>query len=127
VADSLLRALSTNDTVTLRRLSLDSTVVGGVGMRGAQEVLSLRSMRSDMARGLPSFVERGFNPTTLVNGWIAIVWMPYDLYRDGQWSHCGIDTFTLMKVNGAWRAGSLLYTIEQPPACAKHPLGPPTP
>jgi hypothetical protein len=125
VADTLLRALSTNDTATLRRLSLDSTLVGGVGMRGAQEVLSLRSMRNDIARGLPSFVERGFHPTALVSGWIAVVWMPYDLYRGGQWSHCGIDTFTLMKVNGAWRAGALLYTIEQPPACAKHPDGPP--
>jgi hypothetical protein len=82
-------------------------------------------MRNDIARGLPSFVERGFHPTALVSGWIAVVWMPYDLYRGGQWSHCGIDTFTLMKVTGAWRAGALLYTIEQPPACAKHPDGPP--
>jgi hypothetical protein len=125
VADSLLRALSTNDTAALRRLSLDSALVGGVGTRGTQEVLSLRSMRGDIARGLPAFVERGFNPTALVSGWIAVVWMPYDLYRSGAWSHCGVDTFTLLKVGGAWRLASLLFTIEQPPACAKHPAGPP--
>jgi len=125
VADSALHALSTGDTATLRRLSLDSTVVGGVGMHSGQEVLSLRSMRSDLARGFPNFVERGFNPTARVSEWIALVWMPYDLYRAGAWSHCGVDTFTLMKVKGAWKIASLLYTIEQPPACSKHPSGPP--
>ncbi len=125
VADSVLHALSTGDTATLRRLSLDSTNVGGVGTRSGQEVFSLRSMRFDLARGFPNFIERGFNPSARVNDWIAQVWMPYDLYREGTWSHCGIDTFTLLKVKGAWRVASLLYTIEQPPACQKHPAGPP--
>ena len=127
VADSALRALSTGDTATLRQLSLDSTVVGGVGMRSGQEVLSLRSMRADLARGFSNFVERGFDPTARVGEWIALVWMPYDLYRAGAWSHCGVDTFTLLKVKGAWKVASLLYTIEQPPACRTHPSGPPPP
>lgn len=125
VADSILHALSTADTATLRRLSLDSTVVGGAGQRNGAEVMSLRSMRFDLARGFGKFVERGFNATVQMNDWIALVWMPYDLYREGQWSHCGVDTFTLIKVKGAWRAAALIYTIEQPPACGKHPDGPP--
>jgi hypothetical protein len=125
VADSVLHALSTGDTATLRRLSLDSAAIGGVGTRNGQEVLSLRSMRFDLARGFPKFIERGFNPTARVDDWIAQVWMPYDLYIEGKWSHCGVDTFTLMRVKGAWRVASLLYTIEQPPACTKHPSGPP--
>jgi hypothetical protein len=51
--------------------------------------------------------------------------MPYDLYRGDAWSHCGVDTFTLMKSEGHWRVAALIYTIEQPPACRKHPAGPP--
>lgn len=125
VADTVLRALSTNDTATLRRLSLDSTIVGGVGLRNGAEVETLRSMRTDITRGLPSFVERGFTPVAQVGAWVATVWMPYDLYRSGTWSHCGVDVFTLVRRNGSWRVASLLYSIEQPPACAKHPDGPP--
>jgi hypothetical protein len=56
---------------------------------------------------------------------VAQVWMPYDLYVGNQWSHCGVDTFTLMKREGRWRVAALIYTIEQPPACRKHPAGPP--
>ncbi len=56
---------------------------------------------------------------------VAQVWMPYDLYLGDKWSHCGVDTFTLMKSEGRWRVAALVYTIEQPPACRPHPAGPP--
>ena len=56
---------------------------------------------------------------------VAQVWMPYDLYIGTAWSHCGVDTFTLMKREGRWRVAALVYTIEQPPACSRHPMGPP--
>ncbi len=126
VADSLLRALSTGDTATLARLVLDSALVGGVGVRDGTARTSLRSWFGDIRRGGPvSFVERGFDATARIQGLLATVWMPYDLYRNGVWSHCGVDTFTLLKVGGAWRAAALLYTIEQPPACRAHPDGPP--
>ncbi|MDZ4862334.1 MAG: hypothetical protein SGJ01_02725 [Gemmatimonadota bacterium] len=41
------------------------------------------------------------------------------------WSHCGVDVFTLMKSEGRWRVAALVYTVEQPPVCRKHPAGPP--
>jgi hypothetical protein len=48
------------------------------------------------------------------------------VYIGDKWSHCGVDTFTMMKSQGRWRVAALIYTIEQPPACRKHPAGPPT-
>ena len=43
VADSVLAALSSGDSATLARLTLDSAVVGGVGLRDGVERLSLRT------------------------------------------------------------------------------------
>jgi hypothetical protein len=37
-----------------------------------------------------------------------------------------VDVVTLLETQGRWRVASLLFTIEQPPACQKHPAGPPT-
>ena len=71
--------------------------------------------------------ERGFAPTLLVSGPLAVVWMPYDRYIDGAWSHCGVDAFTMYKVAGRWQIATLAWSVEQPPACAKHPAGAPQP
>lgn len=126
VADSVLAALSSGDSATLTRLTLDSAVVGGAGMRGKTESLSLRTWRLYINRTGPSdFTERGFDATARVQDRVAQVWMPYDLYLGDKWSHCGVDVFTLMKREGRWRVAALIYTIEQPPACRKHPAGPP--
>lgn len=128
VADSLLAALSRNDMAALARLVTDSATVGSSAMRGGTERLSIRSWASDMARTFPQRItERGFDATAHVQDRVAHVWMPYDLYLDGRWSHCGVDAFTLVKTNEQWKVAALLYTVEQPPACRKHPAGPPAP
>jgi hypothetical protein len=125
-ADSVLAALSNGDNATLARLTLDSAVVGGAGMRDGVERLSLRTWGLYINRTGPStFTERGFDATARVQDRVAQVWMPYDLYLGDKWSHCGVDTFTLIKYEGRWRVAALIYTIEQPPACRKHPAGPP--
>ena len=125
VADSLLMALSKGDTAMLRSLLLDSAVVGAAGLRNGVERVSLRTWGLYFSRTGPSFTERGFDATARVQDRVAMVWMPYDLYLDGKWSHCGVDVFTLMKQDGRWRVASVIYTVEQPPACRKHPEGPP--
>ena len=79
--------------------------------------------RLDALDGLET--RRGFGATARVQDRVAQVWMPYDLYIANVWSHCGVDTFTLMKSEGRWRVAALIYTIEQPPACNRHPAGPP--
>jgi hypothetical protein len=57
---------------------------------------------------------------------LATVWLPYDLYVDGAWSHCGVDVFSLLRVDDEWKILTMGWTVEQPPACDGHPDGPPT-
>jgi len=127
VADSVLVALSSGDQATLKRLILDSAIVGGAAVRNGVERLSVGSWARYTSRTGPSeFTERGFGATARVQDRVAQVWVPYDLYVGKSWSHCGVDAFTLLESDGRWRVASLIYTIEQPPACQKHPAGPPT-
>ena len=88
-----------------------------------------RSTVEEMAAGIADppqrFVERMWDPEVRIQHPIASVWAPYDFYRDGEFSHCGVDTFQLVHVDGAWRVESLLYNTLQPPACEPHPDGPP--
>jgi hypothetical protein len=44
---------------------------------------------------------------------IAMVWAPYDLWINNQFSHCGVDVFTLISDKVGWKVASLSYTIER--------------
>lgn len=126
VADSVLAALSASDRTTLARLTLDSAVVGSSGLRSGVERVSLSTWGVFINGTAPfNITERGFGASARVQDRVAHVWMPYDLYVGDTWSHCGVDVFTLMKRDGHWRVAALIYTVEQPPACEKHPAGPP--
>ncbi len=127
VADSALAAISRTDFVGLTDLMLDSAVTFSAGERGGQLRVNYSSRASQRATRMNGTItERGFTPEVHVSGPLAVVWMPYDLYLNGAWSHCGVDTFTLLRTpQGGWRIASLVWSVEQPPACARHPDGPP--
>ncbi len=72
-----------------------------------------------------TILERMWNPTVEVHGTVAMLWTPYDLYRNGSFSHCGVDAFTLVRGTRGWLVSSVSYTIE-PTGCAPSPLGPPS-
>lgn len=126
LADSALATISRNDFVALTDLMLDSAVTFSAGARDGKAWTSFRTraaqraMQSDRA-----FTERGFDPQVMVSGPIAVVWLPYDFYRDGAWSHCGVDAFTMLRAEAGWRIATLVWSVEQPPACRAHPDGPP--
>jgi hypothetical protein len=126
VADSALAAVSRSDFVAFTDLMLDSAVTFSAGMRNGQYRLQFNTRAGQRSfRTTARFTERGYHPTALVSGPVAMVWLPYDFYQDGKWSHCGVDVFTLLKTDGGWRIATLVWSVDQPPACAPHPDGPP--
>jgi len=44
---------------------------------------------------------------------IAMVWAPYDVWLNDQFSHCGIDVFTLLKTKDGWKIASCTYSVEK--------------
>lgn len=126
VVDSALARISAEDMVGFTDLMVPEAVIGVVGERDGRPFSGMRS-RAEERAGRPGgdVVERGFEPEVMLSDLIAMVWLPYDLYVDGAWSHCGVDVFTLFRTPDGWRIATVLYSIEQPPACREHPEGPP--
>ena len=126
VTDSALARISRVDLVGFTDLMLDSAVIFTAAERAGGVMVGFRRRAADRAAVVTgTFTERGFRPEVLVSGPMAMVWLPYDFYRNGAWSHCGVDVFTLVKAAGEWRIATLAYTVQQPPACERHPDGPP--
>ncbi len=47
---------------------------------------------------------------------LATVTGPFELTKDGKTVHCGMQVFTLLKPEGAWKVASISWTVE-PDAC----------
>ncbi|MEP6591769.1 MAG: nuclear transport factor 2 family protein [Gemmatimonadota bacterium] len=126
VVDSALAAVSRTDFGAFSTFMLPEAVMFAV-----QHVDSVRGYNATSRQAVhdtkltDTFTERGFRHDVKIAGPVAIAWVPYDFYRNGTWSHCGVDVFTLLRTDGRWRISSLAYTVAQPPACEKHPDGPP--
>ena len=58
----------------------------------------------------------------MVQGNLAQVWAPYDFHLDGKLSHCGIDSFSLVRNADGWRVVGVSYTVQKV-GCAPSPLG----
>ncbi len=53
------------------------------------------------------------DPTVIIQGPIAIVWGEYEFWIDGDFSHCGIDSVQLAKVDGHWKIANWMWTVEK--------------
>lgn len=54
--------------------------------------------------------ERIIFETVKVDGPLAIAWTPYNFYHNGKFSHCGINSFQLVRFNGIWKIQYLVDT-----------------
>ena len=49
-------------------------------------------------------------PQVRIDGPIASLWGPYEVFVDGERKHCGVDVVQLAKLDGRWRVTAITYT-----------------
>jgi hypothetical protein len=126
LVDSALAAVNRNDPVAFTDLMLEEAVLFRAFIVEGSPGYRARTRAEERVMQYESrVVERGFRPEVRIAGGLATVWLPYDFYLDGKWSHCGVDQFTFVRTAAGWRIAAMAWTIEQPPACQPHPDGPP--
>lgn len=127
VADAAFERITADDSIGLSDLMIDTAMIYvGVEEDGEYRVVT-RTYEETRNRAIEvDLDERGWDPTIMVSGTIAVVWYPYDIYVDSEWSHCGVDIFNMIRTNEGWRIAVLQYNVQQPPECEPHPDGPPT-
>jgi hypothetical protein len=48
--------------------------------------------------------------TVKIDGPLAIAWTPYNFYFNSKFSHCGVNSFHLVRFNGIWKIQYLIDT-----------------
>ena len=78
---------------------------------GANRVshLSWRQFAGGLQPGPERFEEVLIDPVVKIDGDLAVVWGSYVFRIDGRLSHCGVDHFSLIRRDGAWKITSLSW------------------
>ena len=127
VIDRFMHAVTSGDNAAMTRIRLEGTTTtierpdpaGGTTVSRrpfpAPPAASAASSAAAPASA-GSMRERYWDPVVHVRGRLALVWTPYEFWRDGKTSHCGVDVFEMVKQDGVWKIGNVMFTVE-PDAC----------
>jgi hypothetical protein len=116
VVTQLFTAMRNVDAAMLRDAFADSALLQTIAQRRSDGVVFVRNDKvSDFANSIAnakkdSLDERIVFETVKVDGPLASVWTPYKFYYAGKFSHCGVNSFQLVRINGQWKIQYLIDT-----------------
>lgn len=117
IIQKVFTAIEKNDTVIWKSYFLPRAYNAIVGKRQDSLVVRSRFITGKTFYNRESVVKERMRDKGVkveVHGNIAMAWVPYDLWVDEKFSHCGIDVLTLMKDNkGIWKIATIAYSIER--------------
>jgi hypothetical protein len=104
----LFDGMRTRDTASMRTLFHEPVAMRSVGYRQGKAVVEADGV-DDWFRGVASapagkLLDERLGPAEIrVDGNLAAVWVYYEFYFDGTFSHCGVDSFQFGRTEEGWR------------------------
>lgn len=125
VVDYFFESINTGNGALLAGLEVDGAQVLNIreDVPGEYEFVERAWFAEDSFSDGARLTERYWDEQLLISDHLAVFWAPYDLHVDGEFSHCGIDVLNLIKIDGQWKIGHAMWTIQRQ-GCAASPLGP---
>jgi hypothetical protein len=120
VVNKLFTAMKASDGPALLSVFSDSAILQTIASSKTGETV----IRSETVKSFANVVstlpkgdadERISFETVKVDGALAIVWTPYQFYYKSNFSHCGVNSFHLVRINGEWKIHFLIDTRRKSP------------
>jgi len=125
VAQKVFDGINERNGDLVRSVMMPGSTLFATGMNDTIPFARL-STRDDFAINIESaearFHERMFESEVMIRQGLAVVWAEYDFHINGEFSHCGIDTFTLVNTENGWMVASLAYTVEREGCQERSPI-----
>jgi Putative lumazine-binding len=119
----LFDAMAAHDGAAIGTAFVKDARMVAVRPDGTVSVTTAEDFSTRIGATKEAYLERMWEPKVLIRGAIAQLWAPYDFHREGKFNHCGIDSVSLVKVEGVWKIAGISYTSETS-NCPISPLGP---
>ncbi len=120
VVKQLFEGMKNSDASMIRSAFADSAILQSIGRNKEGKIIIQNDKVNEFAKSI-SELKKGAADEQIVfesikiDGQLAMVWAPYKFYFDGKFSHCGIDSFQLVFINGQWKIQYLIDTRRKQP------------
>ena len=115
VVNKMFTAMKSSDRKMLLDCFADSAILQSVAENKEGKVSIKNEVINDFATQISTLPkgaadERITFNTIKIDGDLASVWTPYQFYFNGKFSHCGADSFQLVRINGEWKIHYIIDT-----------------
>jgi hypothetical protein len=120
VVNQLFAGMKNSDALMVQSAFADSAILQSVGRSKEGKIMIENEKVEDFAK-LIGGLKKGAADEQIVfesiktDGPLAMVWAPYKFYFEDKFSHCGVDSFQLVFVNGQWKIQYLVDTRRKQP------------
>ena len=108
VVNQLFDGMKNSDAKMIQSAFADSAILQSVGKNKEGKIVIENERIDEFAKSI-STLKKGAADEQIVfesvkiDGQLAMVWAPYKFYFEGKFSHCGVDSFQLVFINGQWK------------------------
>lgn len=109
--NQLFIGMKTSDSVLIRKSFSKTAVLQTITKTGEVKNENINDFVLSISKAeKQSLDERIKFSNILIDGNLASVWTPYEFYYKGQFSHCGVNSFQLVKSNNEWKIQYIIDT-----------------
>lgn len=115
VINRMFTAMRTADTSLLRSCFADSMVLQTIGRDKAGNTVVRNEAPGDfigvISKEQPGNADEQIRFETIkIDGPMAMAWTPYNFFYKGNFSHCGVNSFQLVRFSGTWKIQYIIDT-----------------
>lgn len=113
--NNLFVAMKNSDGVMLQSCFGDSAKLQALSMDKAGNLLVKNESVQDFAKSISTMPKGALDERITfdmikIDGPLASVWTPYSFYYNGQFSHCGVNSFQLLRTVNGWKIQYIIDT-----------------
>lgn len=115
IIDTFFEGFHKQDSLIIMQVISNDIIMQSIGKDREGQIKIRNEKFDDFLKSVLSipedkkFEEKLLDYIIKVDGNMANVWMPYEFWLNGEFSHCGVNSFQLFNDNGRWK---IIYIID---------------
>lgn len=116
VVQQFFKGFHLKDTSAIKQTLIDDFSLTTIGTSSEDKTRLIKSTKEDFFKGIAGIPDNVYFEEKLLSykmssdQLMAHVWTPYEFWFNGLLSHCGVNSFSLMKTEAGWRIISITDT-----------------
>ncbi|OPB87702.1 nuclear transport factor 2 family protein [Elizabethkingia occulta] len=109
--NKLFTAMKNSDSAGIKSSFTKQAILQTIMKNGEVKMEAIPAFAGTVAKAVKNTLEERITFSAIhIDGNLASVWTPYQFYFQGKFSHCGVNSFQMIKENGDWKIQYIIDT-----------------